>query len=461
MLPLSGSCTVDLRSARRSSSRPAVGVRRPHRFRLCPASDAACVLRGRGPDRAALGPRHAGACEPRYVPAAEVPVELRGAGQASRQVNNFAPPTPSSADKLVAVEVLTPGGNWSSYPPHKHDEDAARARPRWRRSTTSRSPRPGGWRYQRVYGLRARPDRHPRRGPHRAMSCWCPTATTARRWPRPATTSTTSTSWPGRPASAPGASATTPRHAWIRDTWDGQEIDPRLPLASGGPHEAHGGAGLVRFLAAQYTERDGVRAAALRRLLRHLRPRQRRRHRPGAAAEHARDGLPYYLARNEQAMVHTAAGYARSRNRLSTLRLHHLDRPRRDQHGHRRGAARRSTGCPVLLLPGDIFATRVASPVLQELEDTRSLRHLGQRLLQAGVALLGPDQPARAAPRRRCSRRCACSPTRPRPARSRSRCRRTCRPRRATGRRSCSPGASGTSAPAAPRAGRAGRAPPS
>ena len=57
----------------------------------------------------------------RYVPAADVPIELRGAGQASRQVNNFCAPDAFAADRLIAVEVLTPGGNWSSYPPHKHD----------------------------------------------------------------------------------------------------------------------------------------------------------------------------------------------------------------------------------------------------------------------------------------------------------------------------------------------------
>ena len=57
----------------------------------------------------------------RHQPADAVPVELRGAGQASRQVNNFCTPDAFEADALIACEVLTPGGNWSSYPPHKHD----------------------------------------------------------------------------------------------------------------------------------------------------------------------------------------------------------------------------------------------------------------------------------------------------------------------------------------------------
>jgi 5-deoxy-glucuronate isomerase len=54
-----------------------------------------------------------------------VPVELRGEGAASRQVNNFCSPEAFGADRLIAVEALTPGGNWSSYPPHKHDEASA------------------------------------------------------------------------------------------------------------------------------------------------------------------------------------------------------------------------------------------------------------------------------------------------------------------------------------------------
>ncbi len=61
--------------------------------------------------------------EARYVPAAEVPVELRGAGACSRQVHNFCAAGVFPADRLIAVEVITPAGNWSSYPPHKHDED--------------------------------------------------------------------------------------------------------------------------------------------------------------------------------------------------------------------------------------------------------------------------------------------------------------------------------------------------
>ncbi|MBM3805635.1 MAG: 5-deoxy-glucuronate isomerase [Actinobacteria bacterium] len=54
--------------------------------------------------------------------AASVPVEPRGAGFATRQVNNIATPDSfQSADRIIICEVLTPGGNWSSWPPHRHD----------------------------------------------------------------------------------------------------------------------------------------------------------------------------------------------------------------------------------------------------------------------------------------------------------------------------------------------------
>jgi 5-deoxy-glucuronate isomerase len=61
--------------------------------------------------------------DPAYVPAAAVPVEIRGAGTATRQIVNFLSPEGfADADRLICVEVYTPDGNWSSYPPHKHDD---------------------------------------------------------------------------------------------------------------------------------------------------------------------------------------------------------------------------------------------------------------------------------------------------------------------------------------------------
>ena len=130
---------------------------------------------------------------------------------------------------------------------------------------------------------------------------------------------------------------------------------------------------LVRFLASQHTERDGVRqrliagcfgifghgnvAGVGQALL--------QAHQTGEA------DLPYYQARNEQAMVHASVGFARMRNRLQAFACTASIGP---------GSTNMVTGAalatinrlPVLLLPSDLFATRVASPVLQELEDPRS-----------------------------------------------------------------------------------------
>jgi 5-deoxy-glucuronate isomerase len=56
------------------------------------------------------------------VAAGDVPVERRGAGPSSRLVRNFGTPGTLTANSIIACEVITPGGNWSSYPAHKHDE---------------------------------------------------------------------------------------------------------------------------------------------------------------------------------------------------------------------------------------------------------------------------------------------------------------------------------------------------
>jgi len=122
---------------------------------------------------------------------------------------------------------------------------------------------------------------------------------------------------------------------------------------------------LLRFLAAQQVERDGVtrrffggcfgifghgNVAGL-----------------GQALQERPDLLTFYPARNEQAMVHAAAGYARMRNRLGALACTSSIGP---------GATNMVTGAacatinrlPVLLLPGDVFASRRPDPVLQQLE---------------------------------------------------------------------------------------------
>ncbi|MEV3971205.1 3D-(3,5/4)-trihydroxycyclohexane-1,2-dione acylhydrolase (decyclizing) [Streptomyces sp. NPDC050698] len=122
---------------------------------------------------------------------------------------------------------------------------------------------------------------------------------------------------------------------------------------------------LVRFLAAQYTERDGLRQrliGATWGIFGHGNVAGIGQ----ALLEHSAR-MPYHQGRNEQAMVHAAVGYARQSNRLSTHAVTTSIGP---------GATNLVTGAalatvnhlPVLLLPGDIFADRPADPVLQQLE---------------------------------------------------------------------------------------------
>lgn len=122
---------------------------------------------------------------------------------------------------------------------------------------------------------------------------------------------------------------------------------------------------LVRFLGMQEVERDRIRSrffAACMGIVGHGNVAGLGQ----ALAQHP-NVLPYHPARNEQAMVHVAAGYARQRNRLSTFACTTSVGP---------GATNLVTGAalatinrlPVLLLPGDTFATRRPHPVLQQLE---------------------------------------------------------------------------------------------
>lgn len=77
-----------------------------------------------GTGRVAVATAVAGSSHPvALVPAAEVPVVTRGSGNMTRLVRNIAMPGSfSGCEKLLVCEVITPGGNWSSYPAHKHDE---------------------------------------------------------------------------------------------------------------------------------------------------------------------------------------------------------------------------------------------------------------------------------------------------------------------------------------------------
>lgn len=137
VLPLAGSCAVDCEGERFELRGRDDVFSRVTDFAYVPR-DARVTLQGRG--RFALAGARCERRGPRYGPAEDVTVELRGAGAASRQVNNFGTPEVFPfAEKLIACEVLTPGGCWSSFP-RTSTTRRRRTRPSWRRSTTSRSP---------------------------------------------------------------------------------------------------------------------------------------------------------------------------------------------------------------------------------------------------------------------------------------------------------------------------------
>ncbi len=172
-----------------------------------------------------------------YVPAAAVPVELRGAGRASREVHNFGTPDVLSADRIIACEVLTPAGNWSSYPPHKHDEerDGESVLEEIYYFEVAGGPAGPGIGYQRVY---TRPDTHPGRELDLLAEV------------RTGDVVTMPFGWHGPSMAVPGYDlyylnvmagpgerawriCDDPVHAWVRDSWEHEDVDARLPLAGG------------------------------------------------------------------------------------------------------------------------------------------------------------------------------------------------------------------------------------
>lgn len=88
--------------------------------------------------------------ETRLVDSSAVRIEARGSGPTARTVRHLLPPE-ASAGRLIIVEVLTPGGNWSSYPPHKHDVDDPPRERLLEELYYYRFARPEGFAFQRVY----------------------------------------------------------------------------------------------------------------------------------------------------------------------------------------------------------------------------------------------------------------------------------------------------------------------
>ncbi|MFT4008627.1 MAG: 5-deoxy-glucuronate isomerase [Nocardioidaceae bacterium] len=181
--------------------------------------------------------------EARYGVAEDVPVEVRGSGQASRQVTNFGiPGVWDHAEKIICCELVTPPGNWSSYPPHKHD----RSKPcpivneeiyYYRIAGPDQvTPSRHGVGYHRTYT-----------GPEHAAAGLAPIDETVE--VRDHDVVLIPHGYHGPCIADPGypmyylnvmagpvdraiAFCDDPDHGWIRDSWAEQRVDPRVPVTS-------------------------------------------------------------------------------------------------------------------------------------------------------------------------------------------------------------------------------------
>ncbi|MCP3819620.1 5-deoxy-glucuronate isomerase [Streptomyces sp. A3M-1-3] len=239
VLPLSGGCTVLLDGeVFELRGRPDVftGV---SDFAYVPRDAHAQIASGAGGRFALAGAKCERRLPARYGPAPEVPVELRGTGSCSRQVNNFAAAGVFACDRLIAVEVLTPGGNWSSYPPHKHDEqvpgEESELEEIYYYEIAAHDGTPGLG-YQRVSP-----------SPHGKTDILTEVRTgdvvlIPDGWHGPSIASPGHDMYYLNVMAGPGAKREWlirdhPDHGWIRSTWPSQPVDARLPFYGHGPED--------------------------------------------------------------------------------------------------------------------------------------------------------------------------------------------------------------------------------
>ena len=164
---------------------------------------------------------------PCLVRPTEVEIEIRGGGNATRQINSIFPPG-FACERLVAVEVYTPGGNWSSYPPHKHDVHRVDATGQMLEADLEeiyfyKIDRPEGFAIQRVYTTDGRLDETIVARNNQVVLVpegYHPVSAA------PGYNTYYLNFLAGSAQSL--ANSDDPEHAWVKQTW--REKDPRLPL---------------------------------------------------------------------------------------------------------------------------------------------------------------------------------------------------------------------------------------
>ncbi|MBL1080577.1 5-deoxy-glucuronate isomerase [Streptomyces actinomycinicus] len=159
VLPLQGGCTVQIKTPPTENGEFQLRGRESvfagaSDFVYAPRDTRVLIASGAGGRFALAGAKCERLLPARYGPAPEVPVEERGSGNCARLVRNFASADSFDCDRLIAVEVITPGGNWSSYPPHKHDEHRPGEESELEEIYYFEIDGPGGLGYQRVFPSR-------------------------------------------------------------------------------------------------------------------------------------------------------------------------------------------------------------------------------------------------------------------------------------------------------------------
>jgi len=162
--------------------------------------------------------------EPVLIRPEDVEIEVRGAGNATRQINHIVKPE-FPAERLLVVEVFTPSGNWSSYPPHKHDEDRPPGEVVLEETYYFRTAHPEAFAVQRLYSPRHGLDLTAtvRDGDLLLVPYGYHTTAAAHGYDLYYLNALA-----GDRRSM--AAADDPALAWIRAAWDGLEPDSRVPL---------------------------------------------------------------------------------------------------------------------------------------------------------------------------------------------------------------------------------------
>jgi 5-deoxy-glucuronate isomerase len=185
-----------------------------------PADGTAVLVVARAP----RSDRDGVATEPIAIRPSDIVVETRGAGNATRQISHVIAPS-FPADRLEVVEVYTPSGNWSSWPPHKHDIDDMPNEAVLEEIYHYRFRRPRAWAIQRVYRADRSRDAifevrdgevvvvtdgyHPFAAAHGDDAYYLNALAGDRRTM---------------------ACSFDPDLDWVRATWPGMAVDPRVPL---------------------------------------------------------------------------------------------------------------------------------------------------------------------------------------------------------------------------------------